>query len=485
MKIQVTSGADAARSDLLVVLLPEGKALKLDSEAGKLAAGILRRKEWKAGARKSLLLFGDGGKERLLLVGLGKEKEVDTEGVRRAAAVAGKRSTELSIKTIGFRVETNRVKGAALGSAVAEALTMASYRVPARRKEKDEDKWKGLTFRVGADSQDDAVKGGVERGTAVGESANLARELGDMPGNVLTPTVLAERATRMARAEGLKAKVHRKKDLERMRMGGILGVNRGSHEPPVLIELTYQPRRFEKTVCLVGKGLTFDTGGISLKPSANMEEMKYDMCGGAAVVGAMRAVARLKPNVKVIGIIPSTDNMPGGMAQKPGDTLVTASGHTVEVINTDAEGRLILADGLWRATSYDPDHIVDLATLTGACVIALGHDATGLYSNDDKLSKALTEAGKTAGDVAWRMPLFPEYDDDLKSSVADLKNLGGREGGAGTAGAFLKNFVGDTSWAHLDIAGTAWGARDRDYVGGKLASGSGVRLLVQWLESLG
>ncbi|MFG0318947.1 MAG: leucyl aminopeptidase, partial [Planctomycetota bacterium JB042] len=326
---------------------------------------------------------------------------------------------------------------------------------------------------------------GVERGQVVGAAANLARELGDMPGNVLTPTVLAERSTRMARSAGLKSRVYRKKDLERLGMGGILAVNRGSHEPPVLIELTYQPKRFSKTVCLVGKGLTFDTGGISLKPSANMEEMKYDMCGGAAVIGAMDAVARLKPNVKVVGIVPSTDNMPGGAAQKPGDTLETAAGLTVEVINTDAEGRLILADGLHHATKQDPDFIVDLATLTGACVIALGHDAAGLYSNDDGLTKMLTQAGEEAGDLAWPMPLFREYQDDLKSTVADLKNLGPREGGAGTAAAFLSRFVGDHKWAHLDIAGTAWGARDRNYVGGKLASGAGVRLLVQWLESLG
>lgn len=485
MRIQVTPAAQAEKAALHAMLLPEGSRVRLDSPAGKTAQALQRRKEFKGEYRETLLVYGkQDGSERLLLIGLGKDGEVTAERLRRATALALRRAEALKVKSLGITLASSKVKPAEAGAALAESLMLTSYQTPAERKESKPDPFKSLVVRIGSDNQKAAMAGGVERGRAVGEATNLARGLGDMPGNVLTPTVMARRAQQMSRKHGLKSRVYREKDLERMGMGGILAVSRGSVEPAALIEMTYQPKRFKKTVCLVGKGLTFDTGGISLKPSAKMDEMKYDMCGGAAVIGAMCALAQVQPNVRVIGLVPTSDNMPGGAAQKPGDVLKTASGLTVEVMNTDAEGRLILSDGLHHATGFDPDYIIDLATLTGACVIALGHDAAGLFSNDDRLSQMLKAAGEATGDRAWPMPLYPEYQDELKSSVADMKNLGGRDAGAGTAASFLSRFVGDHKWAHIDIAGTAWGGRNRDYMH-QGATGAGVRLLVQFIESLG
>jgi len=491
MKIQVTGAAEAARAALHIVLLPEGATPAIGNGKGsalELAARLLRRKEWKAEFRSDLLLYGQEAQDRLLLVGLGPAKEVDAEKLRRAAAVGLARARKLKVKTVGLSLEgaaLKSIKPAEAGCALAEGLLLGSYKTPTSAKKPDEKSAGMLTVRLGASRQKEAFAAGVERGRIVAEATNLTRELADLPGNQLTPTILAQKAARMAKAEGLKCRIYRKKDLERMKMGGILEVAKGGVEPPVLIEMIYQPRRFKKTVCLVGKGLTFDSGGISLKPSNKMGDMKYDMCGGGAVIGAMCAVARLKPSVKVIGLVPSSDNMPSGTAQKPGDVLKTASGLTVEVLNTDAEGRLILSDALHHATGFEPDHIIDLATLTGACVVALGHDACGLFSNDEKLSKRLQEAAEVTADRAWPMPLFPEYQEDLKSPVADLANISGGQGpGAGTAAWFLSRFVGECSWAHLDIAGVAYGQRNRDYIGGKGATGAGVRLLAQFIESL-
>ncbi|MBI4880396.1 MAG: leucyl aminopeptidase, partial [Planctomycetes bacterium] len=386
MKIQAATIARARRSALRAVLLPEGVKLDQDGAAARTAASILRRKEWSAEFRKTLLVYGEDGRERLLLVGLGKEKEIDAERLRRGAGQAVGRLKSLKLKSLGIELCSRAVPAAAAGSALAEGAGLASYHAPARRKEQEKDALQGAVALLAAERQGEAFAAGVERGAIVAEATNLARELGDLPGNLMTPAELARRATRVARARRLRARVLRQRDLERLNMGGILGVSRGSAEPPCLIELSYRPRRFKKTVCLVGKGLTFDSGGISIKPSANMEDMKFDMCGGAAVIGALEAAARLELPVRVIGVVPAAENMPSGTAQKPGDTLVTASGLTVEVINTDAEGRLILADGLHHAAQLEPDYIVDLATLTGACVVALGHDASGLYSNDERLT---------------------------------------------------------------------------------------------------
>ncbi len=487
MRIQVTDVSAARRSDLLAVLLPEGARLDVDHPAASTARALIGRKEWTPRFRETLVLWGGANaKARLLLVGLGKEKDVDAERLRRGAAIAYAKARSLAVGSLGIVVLDDSVRSTDAGNALAEGLALAAYRAPLVRKatEKDDGATKGpRQVRIGVKSGTGSVTAGVERGEIVADAVNIARRLGELPGNKMTPTMLGDAAARAGREHGFRVRVHRKGDLARMKMGGILGVALGSSEPPVLIEMHHRPRRYKKTVCLVGKGLTFDSGGISLKPSASMEEMKYDMCGGAAVIGALTAAARLDLPVRVVGIVPSSENMPDASAQKPGDILTTASGLTVEVINTDAEGRLILADGLHVAKSFDPDYTVDLATLTGAIVIALGHDVSGMFTTDKKLSDLLRKAGDECGDRVWPMPIYPEYSEDMKSTIADLKNSGRREAGAGTAAWFLSNFADGQRWAHLDIAGTAWGGRNKDYYAAG-ASGAGVRLLVRFLESL-
>jgi leucyl aminopeptidase len=273
-------------------------------------------------------------------------------------------------------------------------------------------------------------------------------------------------------------RVLRKPELERRKFGGLLGVSRGSAEPPAFVELEWRPPSYKKTVCLVGKGLTFDSGGISLKPAASMEEMKFDMCGGAAVFGAFMALAQLKPRVRVHGLVPCSENMPGGRAIKPGDILKSAAGKTVEVINTDAEGRLILGDGLWYAQQLGATHLVDIATLTGACVVALGKSTSGLFGTPSPWVEQVRRVANRAGDRVWPMPTFDDYKEQLKSEIADFSNTGGRPAGSITAALFLKEFTGDRPWAHLDIAGTAWAEDARPYLP-KGPSGVGVRTLAE------
>jgi len=285
----------------------------------------------------------------------------------------------------------------------------------------------------------------------------LARECANRPANHCTPSFLAAQARDLAKAHGLKVEVLERKDVEQLGMGALLAVAQGSHEPLRFIVLRYQGgRRNQAPLVLVGKGITFDTGGISIKPAADMDEMKFDMSGAASVLGTLAALAQLAPRVNVVGLIPACENMPGGRAVKPGDVVTTMSGQTVEILNTDAEGRLILADALSYAARFKPAAVIDVATLTGACVVALGHRHSGLFSADDALAAELLAAGEAALDTAWRMPLDAEYDEALKSNFADMANVGGRAGGAITAAKFLQRFAGGLPWAHLDIAGTAW-----------------------------
>jgi leucyl aminopeptidase len=297
----------------------------------------------------------------------------------------------------------------------------------------------------------------LARGAAIGQGVTLARECANRPGNHCTPTFLAEEARRLGKSHGLKVQVLERKDIEKLGMGSFLAVAKGSAEPLKFIVLQWQgaPKK-QAPVVLVGKGITFDTGGISLKPAAEMDEMKFDMGGAASVLGTLRALAQLKARVNVVGLIAATENMPGGRAVKPGDVVTSLSGQTIEILNTDAEGRLILCDALTYAERFKPAAVVDIATLTGACVIALGHQRSALFSPDDALAQELQQAGDTALDPCWRMPLDEEYDEALKSSFADMANVGPRAGGAITAAMFLKRFAGKYPWAHLDIAGTAW-----------------------------
>src|SRR5437867_365729 len=322
---------------------------------------------------------------------------------------------------------------------------------------------------------------GARQGQVVGEAATYVRDLCNHPANVVTPTYIANEAKKVARERGVRCTILDRPQMERLGMGAILGVARGSHEPPKFIVLQYRGGpRGERPVALVGKTITFDSGGISLKPADNMEQMKADMTGGAAVLAAVRAAARLRLPLNLVAVIPATENMPGGRAIKPGDVLRSLSGKTIEVINTDAEGRLILADGLTYAQRVKPPVLVDIGTLTGACVVALGNHAIGVLGNNEQLIGELRDAGERCGERVWQLPLWEEYYEQIKSDVADVKNTGGRAGGTITAAAFLSKFAGDGVWAHLDIASTDWSERERAYIP-KGATGVGVRLLIQFL----
>ena len=333
-----------------------------------------------------------------------------------------------------------------------------------------------VTFRVAA-GQEAACKVGLKRGVAMGEGVSYARELANRPANHCTPTHLALEARQLAKTWGLKAQVLERKDAEKLGMGAFLAVAQGSEQPPKFLVLEYQGGGAKAApVVLVGKGITFDTGGISLKPAAEMDEMKFDMGGAASVLGTFRAIAQLKPNINLVGLIPACENMPSGRAVKPGDVVKSMSGQTIEILNTDAEGRLILCDALTYAQRFKPAAVIDIATLTGACVIALGHHRSGMYSTDEALAGELTRSGEQTADLCWRMPLDDEYDEALKSNFADVANVGGRPGGSITAAMFLKRFASKYPWAHLDIAGTAWKSG-----AAKGGTGRPVPLLTQFL----
>jgi len=330
---------------------------------------------------------------------------------------------------------------------------------------------------LGSLRESKGVGSALERGIAIGEGINFARDLGNLPPNICTPGYLAEQARALGKMHKLKVTVLERKDMEKLGMGSLLSVSDGSRQPPKLITLEYYGgAKKQKPVVLVGKGVTFDTGGISLKPSAEMDEMKYDMSGAGSVLGTMSAVAAMKLPLNVVGVIPATENMPGGKATRPGDIVTSMSGQTIEILNTDAEGRLILCDALTYAARFEPAAIIDIATLTGACVIALGHVASGLFANDDRLAEEITVAGQTAWDRVWHMPVWEDYQDQLKSNFADMANIGGRPGGSITAACFLARYARKFKWAHLDIAGTAWkSGRDKG------STGRPVPLLTQFL----
>ncbi len=342
-----------------------------------------------------------------------------------------------------------------------------------------------LTGRIGAPAAR-RLQDAARRGVSLGDAVNFSRDLSNTPANDLHPEALAAAARRVGRSHRLAVKVLGPAELKRLKMGCILGVAQGSRRPPRLIEMRYQPRRkARKTVVLVGKAITFDSGGICIKPAKGMEEMKFDMCGGATVIGALRAIADLAPaTTRVVGLIPASENLTGAAAMRPGDILKSASGKTVEVINTDAEGRLVLADALHYAKRFRPDAVLDFATLTGAIVVALGSQITGVMSNSDDLAAQVLAAGDASGDRVWRMPLDEEFMETTRSQVADLRNSCGRDAGALTAGAFLAHFVDDMPWCHLDIAGTAWSDRDQSHAAAG-ATGVGVRLAVDLVRRLG
>ncbi|PYR80410.1 MAG: leucyl aminopeptidase [Acidobacteria bacterium] len=419
---------------------------------------------------------------RIALAGAGPAADFDLERMRRLATAAALAARQRGMRRIAFLVRGLPIGPHAV-QAIAEGLMLAAFNgdVYKTADRLDAAVPQALQVVVPADGRAAPdLERAVERGGILGEACNLARALCNEPSNILTPAAFAERGAAIAREAGVAADILDEHEIARLRMGLLLGVARGSAEPPRVIVLRYDPPGASETpvLGLVGKGITFDTGGISIKPAEGMERMKDDMAGGAAVICAMRAIARLGGPIKVIGVVPSTENMPGGRAIKPGDVLTGASGKTVEVINTDAEGRLILGDGLWYARQLGATHLVDVATLTGACMVALGKVASGLFGQPDAWRDVIRETALKAGDRCWPMPLYEEYADQLRSEIADMVNSGGRPAGACTAAMFLKEFAGGLPWAHLDVAGTAWAEEAKPYQP-KGATGIAVRTLAE------
>ncbi|HEV7928815.1 MAG TPA: leucyl aminopeptidase [Nitrosospira sp.] len=492
MKFSIKSGnPEKQRSACLVVGIFEPHKLTdaakaMDKVAEGYITSILRSGDMDGKTGTTLMLHNVPNTqcERILLVGLGKEKELGDkaygDAIRAAFKVlngtgAGDATLFLSDASVNNRDIAWKISQTAI-------LAMESiYRFDQLKSKAEERKPRLHKVTLGIANIERPglaiVEEALQQGLAIADGMKLAKDLGNLAPNFCTPTYLAEQSIDLARALKLKATVLEQKDMEKLGMGALLAVARGSRQPAKLIAVEYWGRpEKEKPIVLVGKGITFDTGGISLKPAAEMDEMKYDMCGAASVLGTLTAVAKLGLPVNLVGIIPTTENMPGGNATKPGDVVTSMSGQTIEVLNTDAEGRLILCDALTYAERYQPETVIDIATLTGACVIALGHVASGLLSNDDDLAEELLSAAGRAADPAWRLPLWDEYQEQLKSNFADMANIGGRAGGTITAACFLSRFTKKYRWAHLDIAGTAWKSGKE-----KGATGRPVPLLTQFI----
>jgi leucyl aminopeptidase len=471
---------------------PQPVLLTSDEAVRAAAAAVLSSGEYKAGANEAVLLHAPAGlkAKRLLIVGLGKKAKATVHSVRNAAGTAVRYTKPRAIRNLVFAFpEASTELGLTLPAnacarAAIEGAFVGDFDPDTYRSERKDVSVHSFTVAAPPASDRDAVQTAFNEGAIIGESQNFARSLVNEPGNKLTPTVLGQRAAQMASEVGLKSEIYSTDKLHELKMGAFWSVSQGSAEPPALIVMKYEPEGVTDgpVLGLVGKGITFDTGGISIKPADNMEKMKYDMAGGAAMIGAMRAIALLKPRVRVIGIVCAAENMPDGKAQKPGDVQTAMSGKTIEIINTDAEGRLVLADGITYARSLGVTHLIDAATLTGACVVALGMINAGAFSNDDATIEKFQAALATSGEKFWRMPLGDEYYDQIRSDIGDIKNTGGRWGGAITAAEFLHAFAEDTPWIHLDIAGLAWIEDNKPFIA-KGPSGVAVRSILEWVRS--
>jgi leucyl aminopeptidase len=504
--IQVFAQEPAEYSgDLLVFPMEEDIAHpgEFGKEMNQVVQQIWETGDFKGGKDQIFLFYpsvvGQGkavAAKRVLLVGLGKQDDapdVRREQLRLAGGTVAKQAALVKAREMLIVLPKDFLLDAVeIAQCFAEGLLLGNYRFDFYKTPKEEKDMPGRVERFflhhGGLPQA-AVQKGLDRGRILAETTNIARDMANQPGNCWPPTAFAEHAKKIGKKTSLKCKVLDKSALQKLGMGGLVGVNQGSAQPPHLVILEYRINKRYPTILLVGKGLTFDSGGICIKPPAGMEDMKYDMCGGAAVMTAMQAIAEIGlSGVNVIGLVPTTENMAGSAALKPGDVIRHFGGKTSEIINTDAEGRLILADALaYGIATYAPEAVIDLATLTGAVIIGLGHHYTGLLSNNDQLATRLIEAGSQVGEPLWRLPLGPEYRKQIDSRVADIKNAGSdRSAGTITAACYLQEFVGETPWAHLDIAGTAWDFTEKSYIP-KGPSGTGVRTLVaclsQW-ESL-
>jgi leucyl aminopeptidase len=494
--------AASTRTPLLVLFHyqdddePTGPGAAVDEALNGLLSRIVGRGDFSGrGGQAAVVYPEDPGfpAERVVLVGVGRRDDADPEALRRAMGAAVRKSEELGVRELTSALpepsdDPNGDGRRDTARALVEGAVLAAWDYRELKADPGDDdppvtRLSEVAILAPDPETADDIQAAVDVGRIVAEAENLARELASKPGNVATPTHLAEVAGAIAHEGGMEITVFDREAMREQGFGGILGVAAGTEEEPRFIVLEYHGgAEGDAPVALVGKGVTFDSGGISIKPSAKMEEMKYDMSGAAAVLGAMQAVARLRPRINVVALVPATENLPSGRATKPGDVLRMYSGKTVEVINTDAEGRLILADALAYAQRYSPSAMIDAATLTGAVVIGLGHHAVGLMGSDEDLVAEVQGAGERTGERCWALPLWNPYREQIESSVADIKNTGGRPAGSITAGCFLKEFVGDVPWAHLDVAGTAWKDEPAPYLR-KGATGVPTRLFIEWIRT--
>jgi leucyl aminopeptidase len=471
---------------------PEIRLLGTDDAPARAAQAVLDGGEFKAESCETLLLHNPAGlnAKRLLIIGLGKAAKLTPHEVRKGAGAAVRFAKPRGLRELAIAVPVAEGLDSQLTvRALTEGAVLGDFDSDTYRSDRKDRSIQSVQVVVSPSADRSVVEAGLREGVIISESQNFARALVNEPGNRLTPTMLGERVMEMCREFGIECKVHSTETLRELKMGAFLSVTQGSDEPPALIVMIYEPRGTPvgPVLGLVGKGITFDTGGISIKPSDSMEKMKYDMAGGAAMIGAMRAIAQLAPPVKVIGIVCAAENMPSGKAYKPGDVEIAMPapgkpGKAIEVINTDAEGRLVLADGITYAKQLGATHLIDAATLTGAVAVALGQINAGLFANDEDSYQQFMEGLKTSGERFWRLPLDDDYRDVIKSTIADIKNTGGRYGGAINAAMFLKEFAEDTPWLHLDIAAMAWIDDAKPWMASG-PTGVAVRSVIEWIRS--
>ncbi|MBV8629281.1 MAG: leucyl aminopeptidase [Silvibacterium sp.] len=492
--------ASSAQTELLTVFAvdnstskekdakPEVSLLTSDEAVKKAAGYVLSSGEFRAEANETLLLHAPEGlaATRLLIIGLGKAAKADIHAIRRAAGAAVRFAKPRGLRSLAILAPEGNFDPAQSTRAITEGAILADFDSDTYRTDRKDRSIELLAILVPAANDKSSAEAGHREGVIIAEAQNFARTLINEPGNRMTPTILGQRAAEMAAEYGLKSEVYSTDKLRELKMGAFLVVAQGSEEPPALIVLTYEPPETTSVapvIGLVGKGITFDTGGISIKPADNMEKMKYDMAGGAAMIGAMRAIAQLKPAVKVVAIVCAAENMPSGKAVKPGDIAFAMSGKSIEVLNTDAEGRMVLADGLHYARELGATRLIDAATLTGAVAIALGQINAGVFANDEDAYQHFTTALGISGEKFWRLPVEDEYREQIRSSIADIQNTGlTRYGGAINAAMFLKEFVADTPWLHLDIAGLAWQDAEKPWLA-KGPTGVAVRSIIEWVRS--
>ncbi len=480
----VLDESDPAQKEKNKDTKPHLKLATSDSAVQSVPADLLASGEMTGKPFEINLLHKPAGlkAKRLLLISGGAAKKFTSYDLRRIAGAAVRTLKSRGIRSFAF-ITPPSIPPVEAVRAIVEGALVGNFDPDYYRSDRKDQKIDALTILASGNSDHAALEKAAHEAQVIGESQNFTRDLVNEPSNRMTPTILGERAKKMCQEVGLKCEVYGADKIKELKMGAFWSVAQGSDEPPALIVMKYEPAGApEKPVLgLVGKGITFDTGGISIKPADGMEKMKYDMAGGATMIGAMRAIALLKPKVKVIGIVCATENMPSGKAQKPGDVQIAMSGKSIEIINTDAEGRLVLADGLFYARQLGATHLVDAATLTGAVVIALGYANAGIFANDDAMYERFHKANEEAGEKMWRLPLDDEYKENIKSTIADIVNSGGRWGGAINAAMFLKEFAEETPWIHLDIAGTAWMEDQKPWIA-KGPSGIALRSLVEFVK---